>query len=352
MFRLITPISAFLLLAACSDPHPFDFGTPGTTIGAISDETTGTTTDEAAEDTGTLDVGVTLPDGTASPVAAGSIFRFEAPDVSGGGLVTSVTYNSVDDEFTIDNLGFDGDNVYERGIVVGTLGEDLQQYAVYSAADIAYDALDNDPIDQNGPYRAIIGVSDNLVDGEPRTAFAIVRTGGYVDYGFGGFIYERNGGVSLPIAGQAHFEGEYAGIRVFQGRSGLELTTGDIEVDIDFGDFNVNDAVNGTISNRLAFEVDGTPIATGGAEQLLLPEIYFTVVEGAATLTDDGEIYGTLSNTVDAEVYESGTYYGIMSGGMTTLPGGELVGIFVVESEDPRYVDVFAQETGGFILYR
>ena len=33
MFRIITPISALLLLTACSDPHPFDFGTGGTTTG-------------------------------------------------------------------------------------------------------------------------------------------------------------------------------------------------------------------------------------------------------------------------------------------------------------------------------
>ena len=113
---------------------------------------------------------------------------------------------------------------------------------VYAAVDIAYDALDGDPIDQNGPYRAIIGVSDNLVNGEPRIAFAIVRTGGYAEYGFGGFIYERNGGVTLPIARQAYFEGEYAGVRIYQNRIGLELTTGDIAVDIDFSDFNANDA--------------------------------------------------------------------------------------------------------------
>ena len=105
---------------------PFDFGTTDTTIGAIAVETTGTTTEEAAEDTGTLDVGMTLPDGTTSPVAANSIFRFEPRDGAGGGLVTSVTYNSLDDEFTIDNLGFDAENLYERDSVVGTLGENSQ----------------------------------------------------------------------------------------------------------------------------------------------------------------------------------------------------------------------------------
>ena len=34
--------------------------------------------------------------------------------------------------------------------------------------------------------------------------------------------------------------------------------------------------------------------------------------------------------------------------------GGELVGVFVIESTDPRFLDieVTAQETGGVILYR
>lgn len=105
---------------------PFDFGTTDTTIGAIAVETTGTTTEEAAEDTCTLDVGTTLPDGTTSPVAANLIFRFEPRDGAGSGLVTSVTYNSLDDEFTIDNLGFDAENLYERDSVVGTLGENSQ----------------------------------------------------------------------------------------------------------------------------------------------------------------------------------------------------------------------------------
>ena len=71
---------------------------------------------------------------------------------------------------------------------------------VYAAVDIAYDALDGDPIDQNGPYRAIIGVSDNLVNGEPRIAFAIVRTGGYAEYGFGGFTgLTENWALNKPV---------------------------------------------------------------------------------------------------------------------------------------------------------
>lgn len=361
MFRIFSAVSLLVLVSACSSgTQPFDFGdaTDGTGATTEGTGTTGTTEEEAAEVTGGLDVGVSLPDGSAAPTATDSIFRFESRDGSGGGLVTSVTYNATDDEFTVDNLGFDGANVYQRGVDVDTLGVILQQYAVYDADDITPDSLDGDPINQNGPYRAIVGVSKNAVAGEARSSFAIVRTGGYRDYGFGGFIYERNGAVTLPTTGQARFDGEYAGIRVFQGRSGLEFTTGDIAIDIDFRDFNANDAVNGLVSNRLAFEEDGTPISTGGVGELLAPDLFFTVVEGVQTLTDDGEISGSLSNTIvnaagAIEDYESGTYYGIIAGDMTDAgDGGELVGVFVVTSDDPRYEGISAQETGGFILYR
>lgn len=361
MFRIFSAVSFLALVSACSSgTQPFDFGTTTDGTGTTTDGTgtTGTTQEEAAEATGGLDVGVALPDGTSSPTATDSIFRFESRDGSGGGLVSSVTYNAADDEFTVDNLGFDGANVYQRGTDVDTLGVNLQQYAVYEADEIAYDALDGDPIGQIVPYRAIVGVSKNAVGGEARTSFAIVRTGGYSNYGFGGFIYERNGGVTLPTTGQARFAGEYAGIRIFDNGGDLEYTTGDMTVDIDFRDFNANDAVKGQITNRLAFALDGTPISLGsGVGQLLAPNVNFVIVEGVQTLTDDGEISGTLNSSVVAggirEVYETGTYYGVLAGDMTDVgDGGELVGIFVLESDDPRYEGATAQETGGFILYR
>ena len=360
MFRIFSAVSLLALVSACSSgTQPFDFGGTAAADATVTTPTpTGTTEEEAAEVTGGLDVGVVLPEGSAAPTASGSIFRFESRDDNGGGLVTSVTYNSVDDEFTVDNLGFDGANVYQRGVDVDTLGVNLRQYAVYDADDVTPDSLDGDPIDQNGPYRAIVGVSKNAVGGEARSSFAIVRTGGYRDYGFGGFIYERNGAVTLPTTGQARFDGEYAGIRVFQGRGGLEFTTGDIAIDIDFRDFNANDAVNGLVSNRLVFASDGTQISTGGPDELLVPNIPFTVVEGVQTLTDSGEISGSLSNTIVnaegvTEDYETGTYYGIIAGDMTSAgDGGEVVGIFVVTSDDPRFPSTSVQETGGFILYR
>ncbi|MFT5065265.1 MAG: hypothetical protein ACJAXK_001177 [Yoonia sp.] len=360
MIRIITAVSIVALMGACSGEQPFEFTDTGaaddatTDESATNDDTTGTTTDEAAEDTSALDVGTELPPGTDEPSADGDIFRYEARDGAGGGLVTSVTYNASADTFNVDNIGFDGANVYTRDNQVGS----LNGFALYEGAATSVDSLTGDTIPQITPYRALVGVSDNIEGGERRTSFAIVRTGAYNGYGFGGFVYERNGGVTLPISGQARFQGDYAGIRVFNGLGGMELTRGDMTVDIDFRDFNANDAVKGTIANREAFALSGLEIPLGGVGELALPDINFVIQEGAPSLSDNGEISGTLNNVIfDPDTgsfveYESGTYYGIIAGDMTTGEGGELVGVIVIESDDPRYEEVTAQETGGFILYR
>jgi hypothetical protein len=295
-----------------------------------------------------------LPPGTDDPDANDSITRYEARDEAGGGYVTDVSYNAANDTFTVDNLGFDGANVYARGDAVAS----MNGYAVYEADVVVEDSLTGEPISQIVPYRALLGISDNRVNGEARTSFAIVRTGGYVSYGFGGFVYERNGEVVLPTSGQARFEGDYAGMRVFNGRGGLEYTRGDMVVAIDFEDFDSGPAVSGEITNRRAFDSEGNPIPLGGEDELVLPTLTFAIQEGTSALDEAGEITGEInSTTLDDSgalvVYESGTYYGVIAGDATdAADGGEIVGVIVIESDDPRYEGVTAQETGGFILYR
>lgn len=346
------PRAAFLvflgLLAACGDGQPlFDEGTDnggGTDDGGSGD----------GDGDGDLDTGPDLPPGTDDPSRDEGILRFEARDDVGGGYVTDVSYDPASDTFTVDNLAFDGANVYQRGSPVGS----MNGYAVYEADLFAQDSLTGSPIGQIVPYRALLGISENTVDGEARTSFAIVRTGGYVNYGFGGFIYERNGDVVLPTSGQAIFTGDYAGMRVFTNSGGLEYTRGDMAVAIDFEDFNSGAAVRGSISNREAFDINGNPIALGtGEDQLQLPVLTFVIQEGVSVLTENGEMTGELTSSIvnesgALEVYESGTYYGILAGDTTAADGGELVGVIVIESEDPRFEGVTAQETGGFILYR
>ena len=169
---------------------------------------------------------------------------------------------------------------------------------------------------------------------------------------------EKLGGVVLPTTGQARFEGDYAGVRVFENQSGLEYTRGDMVVAIDFEDFNDGPAVRGRITDRVAFDAEGDPIPLGGEGELVLPTLVFTIQGGTSTLNANGELAGQLTSSVLNEdgalqPYEEGTYYGIIAGDLTDpKDGGEIVGIIVIESQDPRYSGVTAQETGGFILYR
>lgn len=356
MMRSFTAISALALLTACGDGNPFCDIDSNPDSNYCGSDVQGDVPDVEIE-----------LDGTQDPNASRSIVRIEpgSPDdpalanEDGGGLVREVLYDPDSDTYTIDNLAFDGANEYERDTVFPTLGG----YPIYAADETTPDVLTGAPVNQIIPYRAITGRSDVIIaegeDGEfqPRTTFAIVRTGGYSGFGFGGFVYERNGDVVLPTSGQAQFEGEYAGVRVFDPIDRWEYTTGDVEVAFDFEDFNINNGVKGVISERRAFLPDGTPVGLIVGNQLLLPDLGFVIAQGVDTLLPTGELSGELNNTRvnsngQLEIYESGQYYAIVAGDAEAGDGGELVGVFVVKSEDPRVNDLFVQETGGFILQR
>ena len=354
MLRMALAGSALAALTACGDGQPFfqdDTTTGGTTGGA-------TTPDTGNTDDGSLDTdGATPPPpGTSNPQPDRGIFRKEARNDNGGGLVNDVSYDRATDTFTVDNLGFDGANVYKRAAApLNTLGVTR----VYAADEQVADSNTGKPVGQIVPYRALYGVSKNRVDGEPRTSFAVVRTGGYREYGFGGFVYERNGGTDIPDSGQATFRGDYTGVRVFDNAGGLEYTTGTMRMDIDFQDFNANDAVKATIFNRAAYDEQGGVIQEGlGEGELYLPDVSWVIQEGSPSLDRNGEITGEMFSVKpnDAGVdedYETGTFNGILAGdARADGQGGEIVGVVVLESDDPRSEGVRAQETGGVIMYR
>lgn len=292
-------------------------------------------------DTGADDA-ITLP-GTDEPSANRSIERYEAEDGEGSGYASAITYDAGTDTFTVDNLAFDGDNTYARDDVVPDLGP----FRVYENDSVYFDDVTGDPIPQYN-HKAIFGESAS-----GNTRFAIVRTGAYVSYGFGGFVYARDGGVDLPTTGQAAFTGAYAGLRDFAGQGGLEYVTGDMRIDIDFDDFNDGAGVSGTVTGRRIFDLDGNDI-TGDVTAALgvfdLPVLNFTVASGVTT--DAGEMSGGVTSYYDdgsgeTTLFESGSYYAVISG-----DSEEIVGVIVVEAEDPRVDGVTVRETGGFILYR
>jgi hypothetical protein len=326
MKHLKTALFAALLLAGC-DGNPISYGP-----------------DEENPD-------LELPPGTENPSPSRSIRRLEEKTDTGNGFAEGFTYDAEADTFSVDGLAFDGANVYARDNQVASLGP----YAVYEGASIYEDDVTGTPIPQFG-HRAIYGVSTT-----GNVEFAVVRTGAYIPYGFGGFVYERNGGVTLPTSGQANYAGDYAGLRDFNGAGGLEYVTGDMDMQIDFEDFNEGYGVQGSIQNRRIFDMAGNDI-TGDVltalstetnnPQTRLPVITFDVGPGVMDL--NGELTGTLGSYVvngqgEVDNFERGNYYAVLSGEGADQ---EVAGVIVIESADPRVPSLTVRETGGFILYR
>ncbi|MBY6091372.1 hypothetical protein [Maritimibacter alkaliphilus] len=359
--RVVYPLAIALAVSACSGDGTNPFDDTETEDGSGTDD--GTTIDDRG-----------LPPGTASPTPNRSITRSEAETETGGGTALNYEYrnDSGQDEFYVDNLPFDADNTYSRGTAVSSLGT-AGSYAVYESSPTAVDPDTGNTVSAM-TYRALYGKS---LSGQ--TQFAIVRSASYTDYGFGGFIYRRNqtdnngDQVSLVVptcSGDctAQYTGDYAGIRVFSGSGGLEYTQGDAEMYVDFEDFN--DGQSGValyVYNRRIYDINGNDV-TGNYMTAL------EAVDDSTTITNtgggaympalrsvispdnadaNGEIVGTILSDVqnsDGTVteLESGNYYAILSG----QSAEEVVGVLVVESDDPRVDGVSAQETGGFILYR
>ncbi|MBI1173247.1 hypothetical protein GC209_17805 [bacterium] len=307
--------------------------------------------------------GNNLP-GTASPTAVGDISRAEAFDATtGNGFAKGYSYDQTADTFTVDNLAFDGGNVYQRATRPGGAKMTISGAKVYAGSGTYPDTVTHTLIDQFS-YRALYGVSTS-----GNTNFAIVRTGAYRDYGFGGFIYNRIGGVTLPTTGQANYEGTYAGLRDFSGASGLQITSGTAHMAIDFNDFNPDTSatgngagITGYVDNRKIFDLNGKDITADviagiNADKkpdtplVALPTMVFKV--GPGNLDNNGEMQGQLDNTITINgtptVFEAGKYYAVLSGDATAGGKDEVAGVIVVTSQFTGYT---ARETGGFILYR
>ena len=394
MIRYSLILSCALALAACSGSNPFDDAASGGGSGAggigggggqgidtgdtggdgSSIEPPGTGSDEI--------IAGDLPPGTENPRPNRNLIRREPRGpaesaYSGNGFANSVSYDGDTDTFNVVGLPFDGtqpegDRWSRAG--VSTLGPSGGAgFAVYEAPFIVGDILTDFDINQFY-HRAIYGVNRH---GEGQ--FAVVRTGNYDGYGFGGFVYQRNGGVVLPtvtntVTGQARYSGAYAGLRDYQGREGMEYTTGQMRVDIDMGAFMNNcdtprceDAIRGTVSERRVFTMAGADVTQEiidaiNAEYVVsmtsLPNLKFVIQPGVMNLNGEAT-GGVTSGSINARTYEDGKYYLVLAGDHSTLgddpanpKGGSIVGIVVVEAPDPRNSQITVRETGGFIVDR
>jgi len=362
MIRRVLPLAAILTVGACAG---------AAIVGPANDDTTDDTSASTLEGTKT---------------AAGYVQRYEGTEAEG--YARGIVYDADSDTLQVDNLPFDGTNVpYTRSASVPNIGGtgalSAGPFKVYEAAGTVPDAATGDPIGQF-TYRAIHGESTNTVNGKPRTSFTIVRTGSYSGYGFGGFVFERNGSVAIPKptagspageATQGVYTGDYAGLVDFDGAGGMTYVQGDAEVTIDFQDFNdqtkMGDAVRADITGRRYYSLTGADVTSAYLDQLnddlgydvaagegltSVPVLRFRIAAGGVTDKTgemEGEAYAVAPDSTGGAVeYQAGKYYAVLAGDSTATATGttnEIVGIVVVEGD---FGDAIMRETGGFIVYR
>lgn len=299
MFRQAMTFAAVLAVAACS-------GTSGND--GVNLVTIGVPVEGDIDDIGDPTIGPDDP-----------IERYEEE-----GQASAITFDATTDTFTVDNLAFDGAGIYDRDDEVAT----LNGFRVY----------ENNNTTARRAYKSLY-----LESASGLSRVAVVRTGDYQGFGFGGFVYARDGAVVLPTTGQAEFTGQYAGVRVFNGQGGIQYTTADAFLEVDFEDFNTTRAIEGQLTNRQVLDTTGAVIST-------LP----TLIMATGEITDAGEFTGGASSVrfdfgagefVD---FESGNYYGVIGG----ADADEIVAVIVVEAADPLDAAITIQETGAIIAVK
>ena len=357
MTRYLVLFAVLASLSACVEgTNPFDIvsdtGTEDTdtTDDATTDDDTTTTGDTTGDVEEPITSDTVLLPGTVNPSANDSIVRRESTgDENGNGYAESVSYDADTDTFTVDNLAFDGEGPYTavRDGAGNRFG--IGPFSVFESPATAVDGLTSADISQLS-YRALYGIAP---DGN--SSIAIIRTGAYIQYGFGGYIFQRDGGVTLPTSGQALYTGQdnYGGLRDFEGQGGLEYVNGDMEVRIDFNDFNEGSGVIGVVSNRRVYDLNGVDVTNDilnafDAGTTELPVARFIIEPGV--INSNGEIAGKIQSDhpSSGDALEEGNYYAVLSGDNANT----VTGIVVMTASDPRAANVTVRETAGFFAVR
>lgn len=222
-------------------------------------------------------------------------------EVTSGATATSVhtlevnkmEYDADRDELVINNLPFDGpDGVYER--VQARI--EVDGFGVYRS-------LVTDETGQR-QYFAVFRQTDNGAAG-------VVATPDYAGFGFGGTTTTRNNSnTTVPVTGEYVYRGLYGGARTYSDRGGIELVEGDVLIEVDIEDFDDTGAVEGRVTNRTAYGIDGVPLQP-------LPTIVFATTSIDAETGVIAEGTAATRNT-DGTTRDSGTYQGLFVG-----PNGE-----------------------------
>ncbi|SOB93153.1 hypothetical protein SAMN05877831_101124 [Rhodobacter maris] len=224
------------------------------------------------------------------------------------------SYDATKDEIHINNLPFDLDGTYQKvdGLTVG--GQQVYRNA-------------------NGArtYYALYVQGTNTL-----TAASVAATDSYVDYGYSGTMFRGTGNVDLPTDAQATYQGSYQGIRIYEGGGAHGFSTGDVQMVIDFEDFDDTGAISTTVGNRVAYDANGAVL--GALPSLVVADTQHE--GGVIAQTTISEGYG------DTATGASGTLAGIFGG----TDGDQVAGVLVLEGPDALDADVNVRETGAFVI--
>jgi len=212
MIRLIATVSATAMLLGCSAPQPFDWGA-------------------------TVDVTDDTIDPTDPNTSVNSMFAY---DREAGLTMNSVEYDREKNDLVINNLPFDGPaGRYDFMARIGGV-KVFESRQTATTGQVKHYAV--------------------FVESEHIEAAAAAGAN-WIEYGYGGANINRDRSFSLPRSGEYVYIGEYAAVRTFDDRGGLELVSGDVRIILDVNDFDpvdgIQGALTGTVYNRSVSGVNG-----------------------------------------------------------------------------------------------
>ncbi len=266
---------------------------------------------------------------SGSPVGLGGDDEEEGGGVGGGGGgggggddtcagpfvctgdVLTVTFDpggpgTGDDVLTITGLPFDDD----PGAAVYAFDQTVNGFNVYENTDPA-------------TFNQYLAIYQPSAGGEVEAG--AVGVAGYNDFGYGGTYMLVNSAASgLPAAGLVEYTGSVAGVMTYDGSGALDLTRGDLTMEVDFTDSKIKGFVTGRM------------IVGGGA--------LFDLVLNDTDIVA-GSFEGTaISRDGAGDPAETGTYNGLFAG----AGGGTVAGFYQVV--DPEFAtDISSQDTSVFI---
>ncbi|OCX60938.1 hypothetical protein BFP70_15810 [Thioclava sp. SK-1] len=290
MSRFALPLTALLALglAGCS----------GSAVIQPEDETTEETSESTDETPTTVD--------STDPNTDNAMFLF---DESASLTLNSVEYDDTTDTLVINNLPYDGpDMTYDRR------GE-FNGVPIYASRQSSIGGI---------PTKGILDYYAVFISNDDMEAMSAASSD-WQNAGFAGAKLQRNtfalpAGDSGTNIGEYIYIGTYAATRTFNGKTGLEFVTGDINLALDILDVDPDSGQQGTVMGTISNRARQT---TDGVSKRALPNVQ---LETVTFETDTGRFEGGtatsyLPNASTVTVQDSGSYQGMIAGDDGTSMG-------------------------------